>query len=511
MIPETAKDYAAQFQLISGGAEFFRWRQDELDRFPDRTRDMSPAQRAGAAKDLWDQTERKFDELVGLQTPDERTLIVHLERPVPYFLDLCELAVFYPVYPPLVKRYETVDPETGRLQIKTGWTKPGQMVSNGPFKLTLWRYKRDMRMERNPYWWDTGSLNIDSIAMPSVEDDNACVLAFESGSVDWVSEITAPYRADMLAQKRQFYMEHESEYNALVAQGLDPIEIDRRLPRDKRKNIHAFPAFGTYFYNFNCMAKLPDGRDNPFAAAKVRKAFTMAVDKDRIVNQVRRIGERTAAVLIPPGSLAGYTSPAGLKYDPAAARQLLAEAGYPGGKGFPTVDILFNKDGGHDVIAQAIAKDWQENLGVPVSLAQKEIKVFKADLYDHNFMVCRAGWYGDYPDPQTFLDINRTGDGNNDRGYSNPDYDALLDKANNELDPARRLAILSEAERMIVEDELPLIPIFHYVQVTAFDPDRISGITSHPRQEQNIYMIDVLGDGKGAEKPRSIPPPGRQN
>jgi oligopeptide transport system substrate-binding protein len=226
---------------------------------------------------------------------------------------------------------------------------------------------------------------------------------------------------------------------------------------------------------------------------------------------VRRIGERTAAVLIPPGSLAGYTSPAGLKYDPAAARQLLAEAGYPGGKGFPTVDILFNKDGGHDVIAQAIAKDWQENLGVPVSLAQKEIKVFKADLYDHNFMVCRAGWYGDYPDPQTFLDINRTGDGNNDRGYSNPDYDALLDKANNELDPARRLAILSEAERMIVEDELPLIPIFHYVQVTAFDPDRISGITSHPRQEQNIYMIDVLGDGKGAEKPRSIPPPGRQN
>jgi oligopeptide transport system substrate-binding protein len=508
LLPELAKDYAAQFQLIRGGKPFFDWRQKQLDEFPSANQGRSNADRLAAAQELWRRTETRFDETVGLECPDERTFIVRLEHRVPYFLELCALAVFYPVYPPLVKQYESLDPDSGRLNFLTDWTKPPHLISNGPFVLTTWRFKREMRMEKNQAYWNKAALNIDTIAVPAIEDPNAAVLAFTSGGVDWVSDIDAPYRGDIVAAKLQFYKENQPLYDSLLAQGLDPIEIDRRLPPDPRKNFHAFPAFGTYFYNFNCLPRLPDGRDNPFAGAKVRKAFAMAVDKVRLTRDVRRLGERVADVLIPPGSIAGYHSPKGVSYDPEAARRLLAEAGYPGGRGFVTVSIIFNKDSGHDLIAQAIAKDWQENLGVSVSLDQKEIKVFRNDLKEHSFMVSRAGWFPDYPDPLTFLDINKTGDGNNDRGYSSPAYDALLNAAGEEADPQKRLDILSQAERMLVEDEFPLIPLYQYVNLVAFDPDRISGISSHPRQEQALFLIDILGDGKGTDKPRAMPPLG---
>jgi oligopeptide transport system substrate-binding protein len=143
---------------------------------------------------------------------------------------------------------------------------------------------------------------------------------------------------------------------------------------------------------------------------------------------------------------------------------------------------------------------------VQVVLEQREFLAFRTALKQHNFMVSRASWYGDYSDPTTFLDIHRTDDGNNDRGYSSPEYDALLDRAGDEADPAARMRLLERAEVMIVEDDVPLIPIWHYSQVYLFDAHRLSGVSSHPRQEQCLYLIDVLGDGKGAEKPLAMPP-----
>ncbi|QYU70553.1 hypothetical protein J4558_10725 [Leptolyngbya sp. 15MV] len=167
---------------------------------------------------------------------------------------------------------------------------------------------------------------------------------------------------------------------------------------------------------------------------------------------------------------------------------------------------MFNKDAGHDLIAQAVAKNWEQHLGVSVILQQKEIKVFREDLKNANFMTSRAGWFGDYGDPTTFLYLNRTGDGNNDRKYSNPRYDELLDQAATELDPQRRMALLAEAERIIVEEDVPMFPIFHYSQVYLFDPHRITGISSHPRQEQAMYEVDVLGDGQGTDALKVLPP-----
>lgn len=497
LLPDVASDYIVFFSLIKGGQEFYDWRQAQLDAFRPGVDD---------AMELWERTQRRFDETVAIKALDNHTLRVELVRPVPYFLDLCAFGVMYPVYPPLVSQYERPDPQTGRLDVRSGWTKPERLVSNGPFALKTWRFKRDMRFEKNPYYWNKDAIYIDSIAVPSVEDPNAQILAFDTGAIDWVSDVTPSYRGDMLIAKQRFYDENRAEYERLKALGLDPIEIDRRLPDDPRKNVHALPAFGTYFYNFNCQPRLNDGRENPFADPRVRRAFAMAIDKERIARDVRRLGEPVATTLIPPGSIGGYDSPEGLPFDPVRARQELAAAGYPGGRGFITVEILFNKDAGHDVIAQAIANDWQTNLGVSVTLQQKEIKVFRNDLKAHNFMTSRAGWFGDYGDPTTFLDINKTGDGNNDRSYSNPEYDALLDRAAAEPDPVARMDLLEQAEAMLVNEEVPLIPLFHYSNICMFDPDEMTGITAHPRQQQDLYLVDIFGDGKGPDKPRMLPP-----
>lgn len=515
MLPDLAADYFTMFMFVEGAQAFYDWRQAALDAYAERPED---GRTAAAAGELWARTVAKFDELVRMDAPDDRTLVVRLEKRVPYFLDLCAFAVFSPVYPGLVEQYERPDAATGRLIRRPGWTKGGVLVSNGAFMLTRWRFKRDMRLEKNPYYWGRDRVAIDSIAIPSIADPNAQVLAYQTGAVDWVADVTAGYRGDMVSDMLAFYGEHRERYDELKTQGLDVFEIARRLPADPRNETHAIASFGTYFWNFNCQPRLADGRANPFHDARVRRAFALVVDKRAIAEEVRRIGEPVASTLIPPGSIGGYEGPAGLPNigdaaTPEArraiidrARALLAEAGYPDPEhDFPiTVELLFNKDAGHDLIAQTLAKSWHQALGVPVALAQKELKIVKDDMKKKRYVTSRGSWYGDYGDPTTFLDLSRTGDGNNDRGYSNPKYDALLDAASDEADPAKRMAILAEAERMLMEEELPVLPIFHYATVYMFDAQKVTGLSTHPRTEQCMDLIDVLGDGKGPDEPRPM-------
>jgi len=508
MLPDTGSKYISFFQLVEGAQDFYDWRADALERMASE----NPPFENGAA--LWDQTLRAFDDMVSMEARGNHELWMRLERPVPYFLDVCAFGVLSPVYPPLIERYESPDDRTGRIEARSGWTKPGIHVGNGPFRMTAWRFKDEMRMEASPHYWNADALDIRTVAVKAIDDPNAAVLAFRSGVVDWVPDLTVGYRAEIYKDKLEYYDEHHADYERLKAMGLDAFTIDHRLPPDPRLDVHVTPVFGTYFYNFNCSPRLPDGRRNPFADARVRRAFALAIDKKAVTDEVRRLGEPVASSLVPPGSLAGYAPPRGLpdvgSAETEAQRQaiidraleLLAEAGYENpAEDFPiTVEILFNEDAGHDLIAQVVAKSWREHLGVPVSLAQKELKVFRNDLKDHNFIIGRAGWYGDYPDPMTFLEINRTGSGNNDRNFSSRAFDRLLAQAREEPDEDRRAALLLEAERLIVADELPLIPIFHYVDVAMFDPKRITGLSPNPRGQQDVDRVDVLGDGVGDDE-----------
>ncbi len=510
LLPDTGADYIRQFQLVKGGEAFTQWRLRAL---------ADAATGAGPTGDeLWKLTLDAFERLVAITSVDDLTLRVTLEQPAPYFLDLLAMPPFFPVYPALVSQYERVDPTSGRLIIESGWTKPGHLVSNGPFTLTAWRFKRDMRLEANPNHRMFKSLAIRTISIPTVDDANAMILAYRSGAADWVTDVVASYRGDMYEQKLAFIREHQAEYDAMKSEGIDEIEIARRLPDDPRNHLHVFPVFGTYFYNFNCSAKLADGRPNPLADPRVRRALAMMIDKRAIADGVRRVGEPVARTLIPPGSLAGYASPSGLPCISdmrttadrdaliARARSLLADAGFPDPSKMPAVSMLFNKDGGHDLIAQSIASDWQRYLGLPVFLEQKEIKIFREELKNKNYMTSRGGWYGDYGDPTTFLDPHRTGDENNDRNYSNPVYDDLLRRAAAESDADIRAALLSRAESMLVDEDLPAVPLYHYCNIFLFNAHKISGINSHPRQTQLVFLVDILGDGKGTDIPLSTPP-----
>ncbi len=514
LLPDLVSDYVKMFMNIEGSDDFYNWRQEALDAFADQDFGTDEQQRQ-AAYALWDETKSKFDEMVGLKAVDDRTLIVKLKRPTPYFLEICAFTVLAPVYQPLVEQYERPDPMTGRLVRRPGWTKGGVLISNGPFELTSWRFKRDMRMEQNPHYWDRDSIAIRSVSIPSISDPNAGVLAYQTGSIDWISDVTSPYRGDMVAQKLEFLEEHKERVAELESLGYDQFSITRMLPDDPRAHTHAVSSFGTYFYNFNTKPRLPDGRENPFADARVRRAFAMCIDKPAIAREIRRLGEPSAWTLIPPGSIGGYTSPKGLpnigdasseaerQSIIADAKALLEEADFPDDF---VVELAFNKDAGHDLIGQAIAKSWQKSLGVQTSLSQKEIKIFREDLKNKQYMTARAGWFGDYGDPTTFLYINHSKDGNNDRAYNNPIYDQLLEDASNELDPVKRMELLSEAERIIVEEDLPLVPIFHYATIYMFDAKKITGLSTHPRTKQNAFLIDVLGDGIGPDQPRPMNP-----
>lgn len=508
LLPESAADYAGFCFPIKGAKAFFEWRGDELAKLAKDTAGKPDAERLKLAETLWKETLARFESTVGLAAPDKRTLIITLERPTPYFLNLLTFPSMYPVYPALVQQYERINPATGMMETDPAWTFPPAAVSNGAFMVTHWPFKREMRLEKNLHYWDAARVAIDSISMPSVEDPNSQVLSFQTGSVMWITDAVARYLPEMLEQKKAFYSEHAADLESLKREGLDPVEIDRRLPPDPRATLHVLPAFGTYFLNFNCNPKLRDGRENPLNDPRIRRALAMAVNRKAITQQVRRLDEPVSPTLIPPGSIAGYASPQGLEENIEKARLLLAEAGFPQGRGLPTIEYLFTRDGGHDLIAQAVAKQWEQTLGVRVSLIPKEIKAFREDLRGKNYMISRGSWFGDYGDPTTFLELNRTGDGNNDRAYTNPAYDALLDQAANERDPARRMDLLSKAEGVMLQDA-PLLTLFQYNSVYMFDPHRFTGLTSHPRAEQDLSLIDIFNDGKGTDLPRMLPPVGR--
>lgn len=505
LLPDSAADYSGFLLDIEGAEDFFRWREEALARYATSER------RDGAAADaLWQETLDRFERGVGLVALDEHTLEVRLRRPVAYFLDLVAFPALSPVHPPTVDAFASIDPETGRVLQRHGWTKPGVLVGNGPYRLVAWRYKRDMRLERNPHYWNPAGAQAESIEIRVIEDANTALLAAEAGGIDWLAEVLVEYRADLLAQRKRYEERHRSELDRLLAEGRSIDEALALLPppeRGERRNVHGLKAFGTDFYSFNCRPTLADGRANPFADARVRRAFALTVDKRLLVERVTRLNEPISNVLVPPDSIPGYDGPEGLPFDPERARRELADAGWidrdgdgrvegPDGRRFPTVDLLYSTGNPrYRDLSLALRDMWQSRLGIEVVTRGKETKDFREDLKEGRFMIARGGWYGDYGDPTTWLDLSRSTDGNNDRKYVNPAYDAMLDDAADEPDPARRFAILAEAERFLMEEEIPILPICTFLTVYWYEPGRFTGLTHHPRLDQYLGRIRRVQPG----------------
>jgi oligopeptide transport system substrate-binding protein len=227
------------------------------------------------------------------------------------------------------------------------------------------------------------------------------------------------------------------------------IDEVKRLP-----DYYAVPYLGTYFYRFNCSRP-------PFDDARVRKAFSLALDRRVITEHVLKGGQVPATWFCP--DVAGYKHVAGVAYDPAQAKKLLAEAGYGETKKFPTVELLYNTSEAHKQVAESVVQQWNANLGVQVSLRNSEWKVYLADVEKMDYQVARGSWIGDYGDPNTFFDLWVTDGGNNRTGWSNKQYDDLLKASQAERDPQKRIAILKQMETVLVEQELPIMPVYMYV------------------------------------------------
>ncbi len=410
---------------------------------------------------------------VGMRAIDNRTLEIRLARPTPYLGDLLSFSTFMPIHKSieiLRDRYEgRLLGELGVWSYDPQWTKPDYhkngypgLVSNGPYVLKEWLFKRMLRYEANPYYWDRANVRSRTVEAVDIEYQNSAFMIYEQGLVDMMVDLNMDYRPQLL-----------------------------RLAREgKRKDIHAMPSFGTYFLFFNCRPRLNDGRSNPIADVRVRRALSLAVNKQEIVDNVVQLGNPVSGPLVPAGQIHGYESPKGLSYDPDGARRALADAGYPGGRGMPTIEFLYNTESNQERIVQALARMWEKELGVKVQLLGKETKTFAEDQSEHRFMVTRSGWFGDYMYPTTFLDLLQSKNGHNYSGFNDARYDELLAQASRTEDPAARLRVLSEAERHLVEERIPVLPLFTYVMIYAWHPN-VHDVFVNPRQQYPTQFIYV--------------------
>lgn len=461
LLPDLAADYSQMLWAIKGAEAFFKWRQGQLVTYLEHASNRTLAN----AKALLDEAIVRFDQTVGLSAPDDRTLVVELVRPVPYFLQLCAFATFMPVHQATVEAQISLSVQTGRLVQDPYWTRPGRLVCNGPYVLKRRRFKRDLLMVANPHYWNRSAMGNASILERIVPSPSNALLLYEAGRVDWLPDI--PSSGSLAAD--------------LVEQG--------------RRDVQVFPASGTYFYNFNCRPKALDGSYNVLSDSRVRRALSMAIDRQAVVENITRLGQPTAMTFVPVGALPGYRPPveAGARFDPQAARKLLAEAGYnnpQSARQLQGLSILYNTGGGHEHIAQAVKRMWDEHLGVKVKLEGQEVSVFGDRLRNHDFTIARAGWFGDYLDPTTFLDKFRTGNGNNDAAYSNPQFDRLIRQAEAEMIPAKRMVILQEAEKLMLSEQ-PIAPINQYVNLHVFDPQRVQGLHLNPWNFRRLEFVRV--------------------
>ena len=391
---------------------------------------------------------------VGIHKRNAHTVEVELINPTAYWLDLCALPVLAVVPRQAIERYGD------------RWSRARPLPVSGAYQLEAWRVNDKVRLRRNPRYWDAAHTHSELVDLLPIGNPSAVFNLYKAGEADliWDKE-TVP------------------------AQLMSVLRTNR--------DCHTFNYLGTYFLRFNVTKK-------PFDQPKVRQALAMAIDKERIVNNLRKSGELTATHLVPPDT-ANYQPPRGLDYDPKQAQRLLKEAGYEGGAGFPPFEYLFDSSGGgasaiHGQIGVELQQMWQRELGIQVGLRQMEKKVFLKAQSDLQYEICRSSWIGDYNDANTFLDLFLSNGGNNRTGWRSPRYDELLRQANLETDKNRRADLLRQAETLLVRDELPIIPLFFYNGFTYYNPDRIRGVYTNILDLHPIGAIEKVRRGTKAQR-----------
>jgi len=288
-------------------------------------------------------------------------------------------------------------------------------------------------MVKNPYYYDADKVSIAKIVAYPIEEESTTFSMYRANQLDWTGENTVP--SSMVPVLR------------------------------KRPDYQFTNTFGTYLYQFNVKKK-------PLDDVRVRKALSLLIERKHLTDKVLRDGKIPSHLLVPPG-VKGYKTIVAplpsMKARVDQAKKLLAEAGYPDGKGFPEVTILYNTSEGHKKIAQAVQQMWKKQLGVNVKIRNQEWKIFLKEQRAKNYEIARMGWIGDYPDPKTFLEIFHSKSQNNHTNWSSEEFDGLLDQAMKEQDKGKRFEILAKAEKILL-DEAPILPMYHYVYYSLMNP-----------------------------------------
>jgi oligopeptide transport system substrate-binding protein len=412
LTPSLAADYAYFFYLLRGAEDFNKG----------RTSDFST---------------------VGAKAVDPHTLVVTLAHPAPYFLQILLNSSWRPVN---VRAIRAVgDP----YQRGTPWTKPGRLVSSGPFVLKSWAPHQRLVVEKSPTYWDRAHVRLKAVDFYPTDSVDSEERAFRAGQLHATWSV--------------------------------PLSKVLPLQREKSPYLRIDPTLETYFFRVNV-------RRAPLADARIRRALSLAVDRDAIARKILPGGRQPAPTLVSP-QLKGYTPPTRVAYDLGAARKLLADAGHPAGAGLPPIDILYNNSEILRLVAEAIQQMWRRDLGVDVRLVNQEYKVVFASRRAGDYQILLGSWTADYLDATTFLDLWRSDSGNNHTGWSDPAYDALSDRANTIVDPAERARILAQAEAMVLE-AAPIIPIYFNTHVYLLQPS-VKGWQPTPMDHTDYRYVSL--------------------
>lgn len=357
---------------------------------------------------------------VAIRAVDDYTFEVTLNGPAPYALDMMAHYAFSPL------------PMHAIAKFGDEWIKPGNFVGNGPFTLESWTPQEKITVVPNAKYWDKKNVKLSRITFLAIDDNNTLYQKYLAGEVDW-------------------------DANPPLSM-IDELKL--------RNDFQVSPQVATYYYVFNV-------NKGPLADVRVRKALTMAVDKEELVTKVMKGGQLPANSIAP--AMAGYTPAAGNPYNLDQAKALLAEAGYPNGKGFPKMTVIYNTSEAHKLVAEYIQQVWKKNLGVDITIQNMEWKTFLDVRHNHDFEISRAGWVGDYQDPNTFHEMFLTGAGNNDGAYTNAAFDELLKKASSLPAGAERMQALHDAEEILMTQDQAVMPLYHYVNQDLIDTAKWTG------------------------------------
>ncbi len=367
---------------------------------------------------------RKPPETLGVAAPDEATVVVQLAGPAPYLPSLLSHPSTCPVHRPTLK----VNPG--------GYARAGVMVSDGAFELKEWVQGSYVLLVRNPWYWNNAATRIDAVKYLIIPDENAELARYRGG---------------------------ELQITSVVPRG----QFDW-IRQHLNGELHIAPQLTTYYYGFN-LRRAPF-KDRP----KLRRALSLVIDREKLAALVLRVGELPAYGWVPPG-VDNYSSQSfDYRGKPMAeriaeAQRLYREAGYT--REHPlSFELRYNAGEVHTKLAVAIASMWKEALGAQVRLTQEEFKTLLADIDRGDVEMFRSSWVGDYNDAYTFAQYLKSDFGVNLPHYASRAYDALLARAAAEPDPARRRALLEEAERTMLADT-PLIPLYFYVNKHLVKPE----------------------------------------